>query len=549
MVNLYPTLTIQIIVPFLVGLVNIYLYTIYKKRYLKLWAFSWFAYALRNYIHTYMDSLGELSLFQLVYQGLALTSGFLLLWGNQLFVNKKISRMSISIILGVFVWVIIAVLIRLPFITFSIPVMGTLAAICIYTASIFVRFLEVEGIGKYIVGWTYVALAFHRGFYPFTRPIPWFAPYGYAISATLGLIIGFGMLILYFQITRKELEESENRYRSLFEESRDAIYISTVDGQFIDANQAWLDLFGYTRDELNKINAALTYPTVEARTNFKKEIEAAGSTHDYEVRLHRKDGTEMDCLITATVRKSRYGGEVIGYQGIIRDVTEHKQSERIKLLGTIAAGVAHEVRNPLNALISVAEALGKELGDKQEYSIFLTHIRTQVKRLSILMRDLLELGKPLDKKHFERESLHSICRAAIDAWIHLELSKRRHIVFEPPIVDELFVKTDPHKLQQAFLNLLDNAAANSPDNSTISLTIVHEQKGEVKVRIADQGTGIKEKDLSHVFEPFFSARQGGTGLGLSIVDHIVKAHGGTVTIYNNPDIGCTAEIHLPLARD
>ena len=125
----------------------------------------------------------------------------------------------------------------------------------------------------------------------------------------------------------EELRSSEQRYRTLFEESRDAIYITDREGPFVDVNQSALDLFGYTRKEMIGLDTRKIYVNRDDRLEFQKKIEEKGSVRDYEVKFRKKDGTEMDCLLTSTVRKSS-NGTILGYQGIIRDITEKKRTEK-----------------------------------------------------------------------------------------------------------------------------------------------------------------------------------------------------------------------------
>jgi len=126
------------------------------------------------------------------------------------------------------------------------------------------------------------------------------------------------------------LRKSEERYRSLFEQSRDAIYITSREGNFGYINQSFLDLFGYTREKITDLKVQETYANPDDRPRFQKEIEQKGSVRDYELKLRKKDGTEMECLLTATVRLAN-NGSILGYQGIIRDITEHKRAdEKIK---------------------------------------------------------------------------------------------------------------------------------------------------------------------------------------------------------------------------
>jgi hypothetical protein len=128
------------------------------------------------------------------------------------------------------------------------------------------------------------------------------------------------------QRAEKALRKSEERYRTIFEESRDAIYITSQTGEILDANQSMLDLFGYTREEMIGFNARQTYLHSDDRLKFQRAIEREGFVREYEIKLRKKDGAEMECLLTAIVRKTA-DGNIAGYQGIIRDITERKRME------------------------------------------------------------------------------------------------------------------------------------------------------------------------------------------------------------------------------
>jgi PAS domain S-box-containing protein len=121
------------------------------------------------------------------------------------------------------------------------------------------------------------------------------------------------------------LKESERRYRTLFEESRDAIYVSAIDGTLIDFNQSMLTLFGYTREEMTQLNAEALYLDPVDRRAFREVIERHGVVRDFELRLVDKDGRVMDCLINSTAQIDEQG-EVVGYKGAIRNITEQKQA-------------------------------------------------------------------------------------------------------------------------------------------------------------------------------------------------------------------------------
>jgi diguanylate cyclase (GGDEF)-like protein/PAS domain S-box-containing protein len=130
-----------------------------------------------------------------------------------------------------------------------------------------------------------------------------------------------------YQLLVNGLRESEDKYRTLFEESRDAIYITRLDGRFIDVNPAALDLFGFSRAELLRLNARDLYADPQERARFQADIERDGSVREFELALRSKSGERVDCLLTSMVRRGP-NGEVAGYQGIIHDITERKRAER-----------------------------------------------------------------------------------------------------------------------------------------------------------------------------------------------------------------------------
>jgi diguanylate cyclase (GGDEF)-like protein/PAS domain S-box-containing protein len=147
---------------------------------------------------------------------------------------------------------------------------------------------------------------------------------------------GFARDITPRRAAERALRDSESRYRSLFEESRDAIYITSVDGRFVEVNQALVDLFGYTRDELLAGSSGDLYANPAQRQQFRDEINRAGYVRDFEVRLLRRGGEPIDTLLSASVRRAP-DGTVLGYQGIIHDITERKRAE-----AQLAYGALHD---------------------------------------------------------------------------------------------------------------------------------------------------------------------------------------------------------------
>jgi PAS domain S-box-containing protein len=226
------------------------------------------------------------------------------------------------------------------------------------------------------------------------------------------------------------------------------------------------------------------------------------------------------------------------------------QDQGMKVLGQLAAGVSHEVRNPLNAILGLTDVLAQDLSRDPEYQEIFTHIRLQVDRLSNLMRDLLELGKPIEPAKMNSVRVDKLLESAVMLFVESPEGRDHPVdVVADKTGGGCYVIGDGTKLQQAFLNLLGNAADHSPAGCPIRVEVVSSSPPWLCLRFVDQGSGIPQENLSRLFEPFFTTRKGGTGLGLSIVRHLIEAHGGSVLIRNNADQrGATVEVKLPSAQ-
>ena len=161
----------------------------------------------------------------------------------------------------------------------------------------------------------------------------------------------------------KKLKGSETKFRSIFENSHDVIYLSNQNGEIIDINKSAERLFGYTREEILKMNASLLYERISERDRFIREIHENGSCANFEVVLLDKDGNKKHCTLTANLQKADEDGNVY-YQGIIHDMTLRKKAEydmmiaeKLTIAGKIARTLAHEVRNPLTNINLSTEQL------------------------------------------------------------------------------------------------------------------------------------------------------------------------------------------------
>lgn len=216
--------------------------------------------------------------------------------------------------------------------------------------------------------------------------------------------------------------------------------------------------------------------------------------------------------------------------------------DKLSTIGTVTAGVAHEVRNPLFSISSLVDALESSLPDSSELSPFLDRLRRQVERLRNLMADLLEFGKASVPDTMVA-SIVPVIESAMANATPVESSVSVRLEVEPGLPTLMM---DAGRLELVFRNLIENALQHSPADGEV----VIQAKAEgawLQLSVADRGAGFEQGDVAHVFEPFFTRRRGGTGLGLSIVQRIVMEHHGSVLVHNRDGGGAEVVVRLPLA--
>ncbi|KMQ50330.1 histidine kinase [Chitinispirillum alkaliphilum] len=225
-----------------------------------------------------------------------------------------------------------------------------------------------------------------------------------------------------------------------------------------------------------------------------------------------------------------------------------RQEQEMKLLGQLVSGVAHEVRNPLNAITALLEALFQDdIADPENISMYKKYINAQVDRLNHLMKDLLELGNPNNSSEFIELDLVALCGSTVEFWNNSLTADSKAVSFKNETgKEDLKILGDYTRLQQVLVNLFQNASHHSPQNSLIQL-VLSVWEGKINIRVVDKGSGISEEMVDRVFEPFFTTRKSGTGLGLGIARSILAAHSGTIKLENNKagEGGCTATITIP----
>lgn len=226
-----------------------------------------------------------------------------------------------------------------------------------------------------------------------------------------------------------------------------------------------------------------------------------------------------------------------------------RDAEKMAAMGSLVGSVAHEVRNPLFALSAALDAFEARHGHRDEFREYLELLRAQVDRVSQLIQELLEYGRPQDPP-LEVQPLAPVIQQAVESCrrdaTRLGVTTRLGLPESLPLVT-----ADARRLLRMFQNVIRNAIQHSPKGGVVQVEASELAAGEhrrIECTVRDSGPGLSEDVIPRVFDPFFTMRQGGTGLGLAIVRKIVEEHKGYVTVANAPEGGAIVTIRLPASE-
>ncbi|OWY21335.1 PAS domain-containing sensor histidine kinase [Sphingobacteriales bacterium UPWRP_1] len=367
----------------------------------------------------------------------------------------------------------------------------------------------------------------------------------------------------------QELIQSELLYQKLFEESRDAIYISGVRGELLEVNPAALELFGYTREEMLSMNAQRLYANPREREKFRQAMQKHGSVSNYEVLLVKKDGTEMHCLLSSTTRRNAQM-EIIGYQGIIRDITERKRTDELVRAKALAersavmkaqflANMSHEIRTPMNAVMGMTHLL-QDTHLSTEQKRYVNGIYSASEHLLVLINDILDFSK-IEAGKLQLESIEFSLREVLsniaDTFKFKVREKKLDFIVN---IDEQLphvIIGDPTRLTQILLNLVSNAVKFTEKGKVqLDVRLFTEDKlnATIAFAVADTGIGIEQDKIDFIFDSFSQVNRsdtrlyGGTGLGLTITKKLIEMQGGTISLKSKLGEGSTFLVVLKFEK-
>jgi PAS domain S-box-containing protein len=345
-------------------------------------------------------------------------------------------------------------------------------------------------------------------------------------------------------------------------ESMDAALDSMLDGIVVCDREHLPIIYNKSAERMLRFSGAetperplwLSVSDEDLAEFFKATLEGEETVLDREFGLESKGGARLIAVSVSTLVSE---GKIAGAIVHMEDITEKRhreaqlrRAESLASLTTLAAGVAHEIKNPLGSISIHIQLIKKAIQGKEQVEIpFLERhlgvVDEEIERLNKIVVDFLFAVRPMDVQL--RESDPGKLVTEIADFIRPEAEKAKANLVLTVAKRLPLVALDERLIKQALLNLVKNALAAMPGGGELKLSADSSDE-EVLLSVEDTGLGISEEDLPKIFEPYFTTKDNGTGLGLTITFKIVREHGGEITVASRPGHGSTFAIHLPIPQ-
>jgi two-component system sporulation sensor kinase A len=351
----------------------------------------------------------------------------------------------------------------------------------------------------------------------------------------------------------KAAHEIQEKFRTAFSYAAVGIALVGINGRFLDINYAFSEIVGFSLEELeNATLQACIEPShrVTYLEHCTQLLIGEITSYEVELRFCNKCGETVWGLLNATLVRDDEG-KPLYYIVQLQNTTKRKEAEellrksdKLTAVGQLAAGVAHEVRNPLTVLKGFAQMLQKtEQANKAYYSLMLS----EVERIESIIGEFLLLAKPQETK-FQINELWSIIRQVIALMETKAVMNNVQFRYSEP-EDRLELECDENQLKQVFINIMQNAIEAMPRGGYLTIRTDRPAPDRLYLSITDQGCGIPEERIARLGEPFYSSKEKGTGLGLMVSYQIIQKHQGMIHVSSKLNEGTTFEITLPINQN
>jgi PAS domain S-box-containing protein len=345
------------------------------------------------------------------------------------------------------------------------------------------------------------------------------------------------------------IRKNEQKFRNIFEQSLDAVFVTDMELKFLDLNQAATNMLGISRETASQYALTDFLANDALATHFMILLQTGNDIHDKEIEIKSTGGDQRFCIISASVETDMEGRKYV--QGILHDISNLKkaewltlQTEKLAAAGRLVRTLAHEVRNPLNNISLSADQLIQEIKE-EDSQLYLDVIRRNSARISTIITELLNSSRP-SEIDLSSTSLQELLQEVVDqAADSMQLKSVKLLVDFPE--SSLNVLADRSKLKIAFMNLVVNAieAMENLEDARLQLRLSSTENQAI-CEVTDTGCGISADNLGRLFEPYYTSKRNGMGLGLASTMNIIQSHKGYIEVHSKPDKGTTFLVHLPL---
>lgn len=346
-------------------------------------------------------------------------------------------------------------------------------------------------------------------------------------------------------------EQAKQNYylHMFFEQANDAIAVVDLEDRIIDMNPAFEKLYGWNRDEcIGEVISIVPETNRIAASERFERLKKGESISAFETVDLRQDGSLVHVQLSMSPIYNKEG-DMLAISIISQDITYKKnaekrilQSEKLALAGEIAAGVAHEIRNPLTAVSGFIQMMNED--KESPYYTYTQIIQSELERINLIISEFLVLSKPhIDD--VKKLSITNVC-LTIATFLQFEFQSK-NIQFTQCIPqDDYFIWADENQIKQVLLNILRNAIEAVHDHGQISLSLHANDNNSITIQLKDDGIGMDASTLAQIFDPFFTTKENGTGLGMMLTSQIIRSFNGNICIDSSKEAGTTVEITFPI---
>lgn len=371
-------------------------------------------------------------------------------------------------------------------------------------------------------------------------------------TAKMHSINGYNMTIFRNvserRLMEQELRENEQKFRKIFEGSLDGLILWTKNYNIVDINPNGSKILGLEKkDCISRAIHDLFMDNLKTNREIQRHIQALSEIgHDHgNIPITLKNG-EVKHIDFSTKLDIAKGLNLT----IFRDITERlemqeqlRKSDTLNVVGELAAGIAHEIRNPMTALKGFIQLLQSSI--KEDHSMYFKVISSELQRIESIITEFLILAKP-QAVHYLKKDVTQIMKETLEL---LNAQAMMHNVqFHATFYDLIpQIYCEPNQLKQVFINIIKNAIEVMPKGGIITISINQYKEDKIRISIADEGSGIPEERIKKLGEPFYTTKERGTGLGLMVSYKIIEEHAGSIEVESEVGSGTVFHVILPIS--